>query len=266
MGDVEAAPWFEGVVLEVPDATERLAIAERAQQYVILAYHSANRQLSSGALLEKIGFRTREGPELDEPTMTDIREDLLRSALVFACAGLDASVKALIEDTYRALANLDRHVEDNLARFAERYLSDGSGIGVRALVSVLADPFSPRDAIIQAFVRDLTGDSLQSVEQLYRVGAAFRIGTEFIKEKENVLREAFRARNQIVHELDLVATPGRTFSRRSRAMDEIRDEVGTVIHTAQSIVSEVSKALSEASSLDLWPLETVAEQSQREPD
>jgi len=97
-------------------------------------------------------------------------QDLLRASLVFAAAGLDSMLKELIRDTIKKLAETDSKVQTELEKFVQRQIRGDSEdpetvSGHKFLASVLLAA-SPQDRIIEGYIRELTGSSLQSADQL----------------------------------------------------------------------------------------------------
>jgi len=96
-------------------------------------------------------------------------QDQLRAALVFAAAGLDSTLKALIRGAVYPLARFDTGVRKELETFVSRRIrGDGddtdTSIGSKFLAKILiAD--APLDGVIEEYVLELTGSSLQSADQ-----------------------------------------------------------------------------------------------------
>jgi hypothetical protein len=158
---------------------------------------------------------------------TDQEQDLLRAALVFAAAGLDSVAKELIKSCIRALAACDSDVQVELETFVYRKLRGESGEpealgGARFLAQVLIAK-SPQERLIDLYVLELTGSSLQSAEQLMRAAKALGLQPNTIGVDLKELKPIFAARNKIIHELDvnLGVTPARRNqnSRRRRDME-----------------------------------------------
>ena len=141
---------------------------------------------------------------------TDKEQDLLRSMLVMASAGLDAMVKYLITDTLPTLIGRDERARNSFEKFVGRELNRDT----KLLASVLAAP-SPQVRLIEEFVKHLTGGSLQSAESLFEVAAA--LGADADGLSIQALKPAFDVRNKIIHELDInLATQQRTRNIRSQ--------------------------------------------------
>lgn len=173
---------------------------------------------------------------------TDADQDLLRAMLVFATAGLDAMFKELVR---RALPVLidggigGKAFESFITRRAE-----GAGpVDHKFLAEVLAS-LSPRGYLIRAWVTELTGGSLQSVDAVLKTASAFDIQfPEIFKDtsERNALKEVFEARNQIIHEMDLEFTE--RSARRLRKIEDMRRFTEQVFQTGARILAAVETRL-----------------------
>jgi hypothetical protein len=153
---------------------------------------------------------------------TDEQMDLLRAMLVFAGAGLDSMLKQLIRDALPTLAESDLKVVEEFEKFASRRLrqsgvDDEGPSASKLLVSALISE-SPREAILEAYVQDLTGSSLQSASELLKATAA--LGIQGALSTYGRLGDAFRARNEIIHELDINFSHS-TRNRQTRALADM---------------------------------------------
>ena len=74
----------------------------RAQAYLSLAHDSAKEALNAMQSLR--AERRAAGGLAPQGRTSDQDQDLLRAMLVFACAGVDAAMKTLIEDALPRLA------------------------------------------------------------------------------------------------------------------------------------------------------------------
>jgi hypothetical protein len=218
----------------------------RAQQYLLSARKSAAQALA--AMKDLREKRKEEQGLLPGGRTSDQDQDLLRAMLVFSCAGVDAAMKALIEDALPDLADMDPAVQGKLDQFAERYLADGGAVSSKSLARVLGHAGSPRQALVQQFIQDLTGGSLQSSEQLQTVSGALGVTDPDLRRGADELNAVFRARNQIIHELDLTAEGW--FNRRQRAMRHMVDMANDALNVAQGIINSVCE--------NLWEAEDVA--------
>ena len=136
----------------------------------------------------------------DSRVTPDSREDTLRARLVFACAGLDSTIKLLVRDALHSVIDNDGGAQANFTESVRPRLPDMEK-SRDLLAAVLTAP-NPRVELIRRWTDDLLADSLQSFRQLSKVAAAFNIDVSGLLDQSQ-LREAFRVRNQIVHEMDI---------------------------------------------------------------
>lgn len=135
-------------------------------------------------------------------TPTDEEQDLLRAMLVFSTAGLDSMVKQLIKNALPRVINISPGAASMFKKFIVRQLKRGDPVNHNFLAEALSTPF-PRRKLIKDLVDDLTRDSLQSVDQLLNAAAYFDIKSVDICRDLDRLRNIFKTRNQIVHEMDI---------------------------------------------------------------
>jgi hypothetical protein len=170
--------------------------------------------------------------------------DMLRAAVVFAGAGLDASLKELIRKALPHLSTTNDMSRRRFQQFTERHLGLAeTAIDKSTLASVLVDPVGPRASLLERYIRALAGDSLQSSQQVGEVCSALGIDNSALRKRVQsggVLDAMFRARNQIVHEFDL--TPK---GSRPRTIDETTKWVVEALSVGQEIINVISGSLSE---------------------
>ena len=146
-------------------ATLSVKAPELDKAYSIFAY--AHQSASSLVLAFDAAKATRGNPR---GVLTDQEQDILRAALVMACAGLDAALKQAIRDSLATLLEKQKKVRDGFEKFLRRRIegvSEGDEVPLRGqfLATVLADK-DPRAKMIEEYIRQLTGDSLQSWDEL----------------------------------------------------------------------------------------------------
>jgi hypothetical protein len=173
---------------------------------------------------------------------TDAEQDLLRAMLVFAGAGLDAMVKEMIRQALPIAIERSK-ASPAFESFIKRRCEGVGPVDHKFLASVLANP-NPRQFLIAAWIADLTGGSLQSVEALAIAASAFDVKFSDIvpnRAEEDLLKRAFKARNQIVHEMDLDFTANR--ARRQRRIAESLELTQQVFTTAERVLLAVEAKL-----------------------
>lgn len=170
-------------------------------------------------------------------------QDLLRAMLVMASAGLDSMVKQLIRATLATLVERDEKVRKQLEVFIGRQLRDERSSSTastedRFLARVLAAEL-PRAQVIQEYMDDLTGESLQSSEQLMKVVFALGLDPAQLTINPDELREIFKIRNKIVHEMD-INFDVRNRRRESRARPAMVSSTNLILEVGERILIGVS--------------------------
>ncbi len=170
---------------------------------------------------------------------THEQQDLYRAMLVFSCAGLDVFVKKLVKDKLPQLIPVDREVERKFMENIQKGLRSENLINTVALALV---HHTPRDIFLSEYIKNMTGDSLQSVDALFIVSNASGLDTNSIlnKTKQESIREAFKVRNQIIHEMDINVEDGaaRTTgyrTRRQRVAGDMENHTRNILDLSKAI-------------------------------
>ena len=171
----------------------------------------------------------------------DQEQDLLRAMLVFASAGLDSMVKQLVIDALPGVISQDRGASEKFRDYVERRIERDNEIDYRLLANVLTSD-RPKDSLVENLVSELTSVSLQSTEQLLRVGASFDLPSNEICSDIEKLRLVFRVRNEIVHEMD-VDLDRINSNRRTRAKQEMIDFTNEIFRVAKAFLEGVERKL-----------------------
>ncbi|MEK8106567.1 hypothetical protein NKG94_17415 [Micromonospora sp. M12] len=100
---------------ECTEAQNTKKAAENAADHMLVYANAVDRLLKFG--LKEYG---RSKPHPDS-------QDLYRAAIMFAGAGLDRALKALVSDALPALARIDKPVQERLTAFAESAIADAGG-------------------------------------------------------------------------------------------------------------------------------------------
>ncbi|WP_205326634.1 hypothetical protein [Glycomyces sp. YM15] len=167
--------------------------------------------------------------------------DLLRAAIVFAGAGLDAVLKQLISDTLLRLVGISKDARKLLGSYGSKLVDEEPGVAKRVLAS------SDRNTeIMHHYLENLTKGSLQSTSELKRVRDALGLSAvaHLSDQQLDTFDDFFLARNQIVHELDLKKPSGPgDFTRRNRAMSTSRTQADEALQLALVFIQEVDALL-----------------------
>ncbi|MEY9850652.1 hypothetical protein ABH923_000330 [Leifsonia sp. EB41] len=166
--------------------------------------------------------------------------DLLRAAYVFAGAGLDSTLKQLIRETLPHLVDRKEGARGAFLKFTQRWILDEAH-QAEALIAT-----DSRQHLIERYIYQLTGSSLQSRDEVKKVGGALGLSSRPLIAAIDQLQPLFDARNDIVHELDL-RDPKRHGDRRRtmRAITRTEDEVYPAFVVGQAFLDEVGQALSD---------------------
>lgn len=248
MRPVEAnhADAFEtAIALETKD-TEGVA------PQVLRAHLVHNRTITALTNFHTLYELTLQSGDADDPSQLDSAQDLLRAMLLFACSGLDAVVKQLIEDSLSHVLEHDSGAQREFQKFVERRLKrtatnedserGGGGAFDAGLLAQLLVSFDPRSSLIANLKYHLSSDSLQSRDQLLKVAAHFAITREEIMKKPEQTKRAFDVRNQIVHEMDIDLDAGN--QRRERTYPVMAQLCENIISMSSSFIDEVGKKIS----------------------
>jgi len=193
----------------------------------------------------------------EEPTHGE--QDLLRAMLVFACSGLDAVVKQLLHDSLAAVIDNDLGAEKEFEKFVERKFrktnlqddkdKSGSATIDAAMLSSAITSRDPRSFLVGTLRRTLTGDSLQSTDQLLRVAAHFAITKDEVLPANTDAKDGFKAHNEIIHEMDVDFLPStkQKSERRIRQYGTFKKYSENTLSTAARFINAVSKKLSKPS-------------------
>lgn len=150
-------------------------------------------------------------------------QDLLRAAIVFTSAGLDAAVQALIEHAVPVLIT-----QPGTARCMYETF-----VGEQARAPKVEDEFlaalkspDPRPKLLHLYIRSKTKASFQGSSDLHdRAAASLGITNQQMpRGRFTALDEFFTARNDVAHRLDMEADTRADAAppRKSRAQEDVR--------------------------------------------
>jgi len=168
--------------------------------------------------------------------LTEIEQDLLRAALVFACAGLDSVIKHSTLDNLKKLIDEDENIEKEFAKFVERKLSqsktDNASLPFLAAQLIKKDL---RKSLLEMYVQDLVGNSLQSEKEITKVCNALGINQP---DSLTGIQEVFRMRNEVIHEMD-IALNKKPRKRINRSQDSMLKAINRVLLLASDFVKKI---------------------------
>ncbi len=187
---------------------------------VCLAYRIVNYSHETARALFTAAEKSVCGVDDPDPCLCG---DILRSMLVMAASGLDATLKQIFRDSLNDLVDYDPSVklqfEEFVGRQLKKLVSSGDSKTLKMFASAFSD-YCPRCELFDAYRKELLGGSLQSVDELHRASAALGIQPCDAKLDKTRLKEIFHVRNQIIHDLDIdiASAEGKRFARDKDTM------------------------------------------------
>lgn len=228
---------FRPIELPTPVACPR---TQAVQERLDAAARSVNNVLLTMELARSVDRDLKQKEVRGRLSETHV--DLLRAAIAFAGAGLDASLKELIRTTIREVWKNNELSRDKFRDFVVGHLAPAGGaVSAVRLADVLTAGRDVHDELLDEYEKSLTGGSLQSAQQVGVVCGALGINQRAVRERlrdNGVLDQMFRARNEIIHELDLIAA-----GRRPRKLETARDYATEALAITQEIINGVARAL-----------------------
>lgn len=165
-----------------------------------------------------------------------IMADFARSMILFAGAGIDATLKQLLRDCLAACVDASSESRREFETHVERTLKRGDD---RAIARFLVAK-DARRALLDDYLASLTSTSLQSYREVAKITSALGVTVTTISREP--LETLFVARNIIAHELDLLDPDVHGMTRRKRLAQEawtIADEAYAVVLTLIEAVSNL---------------------------
>lgn len=235
----------------VAPSTEAAVLLPEVQNAIRAATESADSAIGMGRLMNR--FLKLSDGKSNQGRWVPSAVDSLRSALLFACAGLDTSLKQLVRSALPVLANSDAAVDRQFQKWAEQRIAGDDGtVQARGLIRILLTTGNtPRDSLLSGWVYDLTSGSAQSVERVSELAQALGVDDSVVRKRcspgnrSSLLSLAFEARNQIAHELD-VNQPKAEVRKRLESIREYRKEsfisswCSEVLDITQTITNHVA--------------------------
>ena len=178
--------------------------------------------------------------------LTDQEQDILRAALVMSCAGLDSCLKQSIRECLEQLLEKNKQVREGFEKFIRKRIS-GEGdvlelaVGAKFLALVLAER-EPRRRLIEEYIKELTGESLQSAEEIVRTTTALGLDHKELALDIPRLKDIFTIRNKIIHELD-IDLEAKKRKRRVRSQADLLENSDFILSVSKVIVEGMDKKL-----------------------
>jgi hypothetical protein len=175
--------------------------------------------------------------------LTDQEQDILRAALVMSCAGVDAALKQTIRNCLEYLLEHNQLVREGFEKFIKKSISGDEAESFKFLASALAEK-EPRKKLIEEYIKELTGESLQSAEEIMRTVAALGLDWKALSFDKERLKEIFDIRNKIIHELD-IDLDAKKRKRKVRSQTDLLDNSDFILSTIRTVIEALDPHLGE---------------------
>lgn len=228
-----------------PAAMVRTQGGAPASEFLQRAYSIATYAHATAASL-LAGFNSL-GKERGAGTTSDEQQDLLRSMLFFAGAGLDACAQQVVRDALPRLAETHTKAREALVGFSARILrksgdSGGGIVDTKVLASTLLG--DPEANLIERLIDDLTGSSMQSIEELRRVASHLGVGRSTrLTAAVEAIRDPLEVRNRIAHDMDIKITRNKGRNRVSRKRSDMVRGTNLLMVAAEELIVAVDAEL-----------------------
>jgi hypothetical protein len=181
----------------------------------------------------------------DDPrgAISELHRDQARAAIVFTAAGIDACLRTLLRDALAALlkdGNGPAHSAFTRHFMENRLKGDLTTPTKKAIVDI-----DPRTALIDLYVQDLTGSSIQGWKDLARCRDALGItGGKLDDSDLRAHQDFFNARHEVVHELDLTDPSGKgTRGRRHRDIAAVGRQCDDALQLLHRFIAPAATAV-----------------------
>jgi hypothetical protein len=169
-------------------------------------------------------------------------QDLLRAAIVFTSAGVDACLEVLLVHAVPVLIDCNGNARGKF----ERYIDNQANAPkvTQDFLGAIKD-LNPRMRLLELYVRDLTSASFQGSKSIKdRCLAALGITNEQLPySRLTTLESFFRARNDVAHRLDLMQ-PTKDDAKPDR-QPRRQDDVGQMCDEVLILVCDLIKTVAE---------------------
>jgi len=200
---------------------------------------------SIGALFDTLYAVRRLGATAGGSDLPDSSQDLLRAAIVFSSAGLDACLEVLVSHAVPVLVSGNDKARGKFERYIDSQATAPKPS--QQFLSAIKDP-DPRTRLLELYIRDLTSPSFQGSASIKdRCSTALGITNERLPgSRLSSLDEFFRARNDVAHRLDLTkpAALDAKPDRQPRSQDAVGRMCDEVLVLVRDLITETASNVS----------------------
>jgi len=172
--------------------------------------------------------------------------DLLRAALVFSSSGIDACMTRLVNDSGRVLIRSPKTgAHQQYREFLKQAIPANSvDAGLRDRLLDMAI----EESVLTYYLSRKTKASFQGSGDLEkRVVTVLGLPKTTLNQKtKDGLDEFFKARNEIVHEMDFADSTRNSTARRLRGASEVQEQCYSALNSAAELINATIATLLEA--------------------
>lgn len=181
-------------------------------------------------------------------TEEEQKQNILRSIILFSCSGVDAIVKQLINDALEEVIAINEGAFNEFKNFTESKILSKDRVNSK-LLSELFTSNNPQKVLMKLLKKELTQNSLQSADELFKVASFFNIETNKLEPSPKELKEIFKVRNQITHELD-VDMESDEFVMRKREIELVKKYSNHLLNLSEKFILLVENTLKNKESIE----------------
>ncbi len=188
----------------------------------------------------------RAGQDDMRGAVSETHRDQARAAIVFTAAGIDACLRTLLRDSLHTLLST---AGDAHNAFVAHFMANRLGGDVTKATKQAVIDIDPRSALIELYVQDLTGSSIQGGADLIRCRNALGLKQEAALD-DQILKghqPFFNARHEVVHELDLVDPSGKgSRGRRHRDLAAVGAQCDGALQLVHAFIAPTARTVKSA--------------------
>ncbi|MFJ4075958.1 hypothetical protein [Curtobacterium sp. NPDC089991] len=206
-----------------------------SQRFLATAYDSV------ANLIEKVYPAVKGAPRRGR--LTDPEQDVFRSAVVFAGAGVDTTLKQALRDAAPLQASFSKEGRAQFQRWVTGYIQQSNAVDAKKVSALLIAEPNPARELQRLYIEQLTDHSLQSQDQVKATLVALGLeGSKALFRDSSVVNPLFKARNEIAHAMDMTDHAARGVGDRTRNDRKIETYVN-ICHAGLDYCQRVLNAL-----------------------
>lgn len=184
--------------------------------------------------------------------LTEPEQDLFRSAVVVAGAGVDTVLKEALRGCLALRIAYNADARGAFLDWVTQYLQSGQAVSPRRMAELLTT-VNAQNTLREAYLGSLTGSSLQSQSQVTTVLGALGFHPKNDRQfyvDAATLNPLFKVRNQIAHEMDMTPSAARgngERTRRDRTITTYVDLCHVGLNYSQKVLNRLEELMNSGS-------------------